>query len=134
MEQKRLSAEELAALPMVREALELLSHADVLIYGVSCAQEQVKKRSMSLLQRELLLQRGAVAETMGFYFDQHGQMVGGGSPALSAQRLGRANRAAMLAGGKSKANAIVSVCRHHPHRLLVTDEGAAQEILNLLRA
>jgi len=127
------AAEELAALPMVREALELLAHADVLIYGVAQAREQVKKRSVSLLQRELLLQRGAVGEALGFYFDVQGQVVGGGSPALSAQRLGSANKTALLAGGRSKAEAIVGVCRHHPHRLLVTDEGAAQEILDLLR-
>ncbi|MBQ6573777.1 MAG: translation elongation factor 4 [Bacteroidales bacterium] len=39
----------------------------------------------------------------------------------------------MLCGGRSKAAAIMAVCAHHPHRLLVTDEGAAQEILDLLR-
>ena len=127
------AAEEVAAVPMVREALELLAHADVLIYGTCRAQEQAHRRGMSLLQRELLQQRGAAGEALGFYFDINGQVVGGSSPALSAQRLGYANRTALLAGGHSKAEAIIGVCRHHPHRLLVTDEGAAQEIINLLR-
>lgn len=127
------AAEELAALPMVREALELLAHADVLVYGVATAQEQMKKRGMGLLQRELLMQRGAAGEALGFYFDAYGQVVGGGNPGLSVQRLGQENCTALLAGGTSKANAILGVCRHHPHKLLVTDEGAAQEILDLLR-
>lgn len=127
------AAEELAALPQVREALELLAGADVLLYGAGCAQERAQRRGMSPVQWELLKQRGAVGEALGFYFNANGQVVGGASPALEAGRLGRANRAAMLAGGSSKAEAICAVCAHHPHRLLVTDEGAAQEILDLLR-
>ena len=127
------AAEELSALPQVREALELLAHADVLLYGAGVAQELAQQRGVSLLQRELLAQRGAVGEALGFYFDINGQVVGGSSPAISAARLGRSNRAALLAGGSSKAKAILGICRHHPHRLLVTDEGAANGILDLLR-
>ena len=127
------AAETLAQLPQVREALELLAAADVLLYGVAAAQEQAQRRRMSLLQRELLAQRGAVGEALGFYFDLNGQIVGGLSPAVSAQRLGNKNRTALLAGGRSKAEAMIAVCRHHRHGLLVTDEGAAQQILDLLR-
>jgi prolipoprotein diacylglyceryltransferase len=41
--------------------------------------------------------------------------------------------AAAVAVGRSKAEAIVSVCMHHPHRLLVTDEGAALRMMEILR-
>ena len=36
--------------------------------------------------------------------------------------------------GAGKAEAIIAVCMHHPHKLLVTDEGAAMRMLELLRA
>lgn len=127
------AAQELSALPQVREALELLAHADVLLYGTGDAQEHARRRGVSPVQREQLAQRGAVGVALGFYFDAQGRAVGGSSPALLEQELGRANRTALLAGGGSKAEAILSVCMHHPHRLLVTDEGAARQILDLLR-
>ena len=61
-------------------------------------------------------------------------MVGkSGSLALQAQELGRKNRAAIVAAGASKADAILAVCAHHPHKLLVTDEGAAQRMAERLK-
>lgn len=128
------AAAELAALPQVREALELLRSADVLIYGVGRAMELAQRRALSLAQRDALRAGGAVGEALGFYFDAQGRIVGGSSPALEPQSLGVRSRAALLAGGVSKAEAILAVCAHHPHKLLVTDEGAAQQMLDLLRA
>ena len=126
------AAAELAGLAQVREALELLRSADVLIYGAGSAMELAARRGLRPAEREALLSRGAVGEALGFYFDAHGVVVGGGSPALDEKALGRANRAALLAGGAGKSGAIAAVCRHHPHSLLATDEGAAQRIMELL--
>lgn len=124
----------LARLPQVREVLELMRSADVLLYGVGPAQAVAARRGMSLVEREALAREGAVAEALGFFFDARGRVVGAGcSLALSEEALGRDNRAAIVAAGASKAAAIAAVCAHHPHRLLVTDEGAAARLLELLR-
>lgn len=40
---------------------------------------------------------------------------------------------AAVAAGRAKAEAILAVCAHHPHKLLVVDEGAALRMLELLR-
>ena len=89
---------------------------------------------MSPMEREALVREGAIAEALGFYFDARGHVVGTGrSLALQAETLGRTNRAAIVAAGASKAATIAAVCAHHPHRLLVTDEGAAARLLELLR-
>lgn len=128
------AADELARLPQVREALELARHADVLLYGVGGAMQRAKRLGLSAAERERLEGRGAVAEALGFYFDAQGQVVGGGSCALRAQELGVGRRTAAVAAGGSKAEAIMAVCLHHRHRLLVTDEGAAQRMMELLRA
>ena len=125
---------ELARLPQVREALELMRGADVLLYGVGRASVLAEQRALSLSERETLAREGAVGEALGFYFDAQGRVVGGGhSLALRAEELGRTNRAAIVAAGASKAEAIMAVCAHHPHRLLVTDEGAASRMAQLLR-
>ena len=50
------------------------------------------------------------------------------------QDMGTRMKTAAVAAGRSKAEAIIGVCLHHPHRLLVTDEGAALRMMELLRA
>lgn len=129
------AADRLMRLPQVREVLELLRGADVLLYGIGRAQDVAARRGVGPAEREALLREGAVAEALGFYFGAQGRVIGGGrSLALDAQSLGRSSRAAAVAAGSSKAEAIAAVCAHHPHSLLVTDEGAAQRLMELLRA
>ena len=128
------AAAELARLPQLREALELLSAADVVLYGIERAQQSAASRGLGAQEREMLACQGAAGEALGLYFDAQGGVVGGRCvPALSAQALGHSVQAAAVAVGRSRAEAIVSVCLHHPHRLLVTDEGAALRMLELLR-
>ena len=129
----RSAATELLRLPQVREPLELLQHADVLLYGIGRAQDLAARRGLSRQERDDLTAHGAVAEALGFYFDAQGRVIGGSSLALSEEDIGRTSRAAVLAAGSSKAEAILAVLRHHPHRLLVTDEGAAARMMEILR-
>lgn len=126
--------EELARLSQVREALELLRHADVMLYGVSGAMESAVSRGLNASGREAIRKSGAVAETMGCCFDAQGGVTGAKAAQLfRVQDLGVRISAAAVAAGHSKAEAIMAVCAHHPHRLLVTDEGAAHRMLELLR-
>ena len=114
--------------------MELLRHADVLLYGISHAQELSQARGFGAMEREALEKTGAVAEALGFYFNAQGAMVSNRSGiALRAADLGRRIKAAAVAVGAQKAEAIIAVCMHHPHRLLVTDEGAASRMMELLR-
>jgi central glycolytic genes regulator len=129
----RSAAEELSRLPQVREALELLQHADVLLYGVGRAEDLAVRRGLSRQERDDLTAHGAVAEALGLYFDAQGRVVGGASLALAEEDIGRMNQAAVIAAGGVKAEAILAVLRHHPHRLLVTDEGAAVKMIEILR-
>jgi len=127
--------EELVRLPQVRETMELVRHADVLLYGVNHAREMAHRRGLNISEREQLEKSGAAAEVLGLYFDAQGHVIGGrGALGLRAQELGGRVKTAAVACGRVKAEAIVAVCLHHPHRLLVTDEGAALRMLELLRA
>ena len=129
------AADELARLPQVREPLELVRHADVFLYGVGRAMELAQRRGLSASERDRLAQEGAVAEALGFYINAQGRVVGGGSSlAIRPEDIGRKNRAAAVAAGRAKAEAILAVCAHHPHKLLVADEGAALRMMELLRA
>ena len=128
------AADELARLPQVREPLELVRHADVLLYGIGRAMDLAQRRGLSRAEQETLRAEGAVAEALGFYLNAEGHVVGGGSSlAFKPEDIGRKNRAAAVAAGRAKAEAIFAVCAHHPHKLLVVDEGAALRMLELLR-
>ena len=129
----RSAAAELSRLPQVREPLELLRHADVLLYGVGRAQDLAARRGLNSQERDDLTAHGAVAEALGYYFDAQGRVVGGASLTLSEEDIGRTSKAAIIAAGSTKAEAILAVLRHHPHRLLVTDEGAAVKMIEILR-
>ena len=123
------AADELARLP-----LELVRHADVLLYGIGRAMDLAQRRGLSRAEQETLRAEGAVAEALGFYLNAEGHVVGGGSSlAFKPEDIGRKNRAAAVAAGRAKAEAILAVCAHHPHKLLVVDEGAALRMLELLR-
>lgn len=128
------AAQELCAISQVREALELLQHADVLLYGISRAQEFSDERGFGPSEREFLENTGAAGEALGFYFNSQGAMVSNRSAiVLRAADLGRHIKTAALAVGASRAEAVIAVCMHHPHTLLVVDEGAAQRMMELLR-
>ena len=129
------AADELARLPQVRAPLELVRNADVLLYGIGRAMELAQRRGLSAAERDRLAQEGAVAEALGFYMNAQGRVVGGGSSlAIQPEDIGRKNRAAAVAAGRAKAEAILAVCAHHPHKRLVVDEGAALRMMELLRA
>lgn len=126
--------EELVRLPQVREAMELVRHADVLLYGIGCTQELTYRQALNMHEIELLEKNGATGEALGLYFDIHGGVAGGrGALGLRAQDMGTRIQTAAIACGRSKAEAIMAVCLHHPHKLLVTDEGAALRMMELLR-
>ena len=94
----------------------------------------VGRRGLSRVEQETLREEGAVAEALGFYLSADGRVVGGGSSlAFKPEDIGRKNRAAAVAAGRAKAEAILAVCAHHSHKLLVVDEGAALRMIELLR-
>lgn len=128
LEQQALT--ELRKLREVTETLDLLQRADVVLHGIGRADDMARKRQLPSAVQSDVLQRGAVAEAYGCYFDLQGQMVF--SASTVAHDLGALRpQCAMLAvaAGSRKAEAIVAVMRNRPHAMLVTDEGAARAIL-----
>lgn len=127
------AAKEFACVPQIREALELIRGADALFYGVDRAMDAAVRRGAGAAEREALASGGAQAEAMGLYFDAKGSAVCGRTTSvLSLQDMARCTCAA-IAVGRSRAEAVLAVCLHHPHRLLVIDEGAALKMIELLR-
>ena len=121
---------EMRKLKEIDETLALLERADVVMHGIGRADVMSEKRRMPLAIQHSLLEKGAVAEAYGCYFDKQGNQVYTASTV--AHDLGvlksQCQRIAVAAGA-TKAQAIASVLKSRYYALLVTDEGAAKEIL-----
>lgn len=121
---------EIVKLPEIREVMDMLERTDVLMYGIGRADDMARNRRMPPEELDILQHRGAVAEAFGYYFDGEGRPVmAATSVGLDIKHVEHVRQVIAVAGGARKAEAILAVTRHHRHDLLVTDEGAARQIL-----
>ncbi len=125
--------QEMLRLPDVREVMELIQRADVILHGVGCAEEMLRDSQMAPAQARKLLAGGAVGESFGAYYDREGKcLLESSSVGVDLARLSPGCRMIAVAAGRHKAEAIIAVLRHDRHALLVTDEGAAREMLRIV--
>lgn len=127
--------QEMLRLTDVREVMELIQRADVILHGVGCAEEMLRDSKIAASTARKLLADGAVGESFGAYYDREGKcLLESSSVGVDLARLSPGCRMIAVAAGKHKAEAIIAVLKHDRHALLVTDEGAAREMLRLLQA
>ncbi len=116
--------------PKIASVLKAIKEANILIHGVGNAINMAQRRATSSDIVQKLKQQNAVAEAFGYYFDAQGNIVHQvESIGLKLRDLQRISTIIAVAGGKSKAKAIEAVALNHSQHILVTDEGAASEIL-----
>ena len=124
--------QEMLRLPEIRETMERIQRADIILHGIGCAQETMSR--LPVEQVRLLMKKGAVGESFGAYYDRDGQcLLKSSGVCVDLARLTPDCRMIAVAAGAKKAAAIISVLRHDPHTLLVTDEGAAKQMLAILK-
>ncbi len=116
----------------VRAVVDIIKQADILVHGVGRASVMARHRRLSGSIIERLEQDGAVGEAFGQYCALNGRQVYMTNNAgLMLQDLQHIGTIIGIAGGKSKAAAILSVIRASRQDILVTDEAAAHEILRM---
>ena len=92
-----------------------------------------RKRGMTTLQRDALHSLGACGESLGCYCGLDGKILyGTNNIGISLREIKYHPHVIAVAGGASKAEAIVGVMRACHTGTLVTDEGAAEKIIQLL--
>ncbi|MCX7904816.1 MAG: sugar-binding transcriptional regulator [Caloramator sp.] len=127
--------ETIANEPEVKEILEILSKSDLLIFGIGRADEMSKRRGMSPQQINELISKGAVAEAFGYYFNKSGEAIfRTPSIGINFYDVKNIKNVVAIAGGKNKAEAIIATKVNNPNMVLVTDEAAANEIINILHS
>lgn len=118
----------------IRDAVNTIRNADILIYGIGRADVMAKRRGLSQLNIARLLTKGAMAEALGNYYDKNGKVVDK-APSLGIEISDQPNLSLSLAvaGGRDKVLAIVGALRRSKGQILVTDQGTAPAILKMLQ-
>lgn len=125
--------QEMLKLPEIREAIELVQRADVILHGIGRADETARERRLPSGIARRLKEEGAVAEACGAYFDITGRrLLVSSSVGVDLASLKPNCKMIAVAAGRKKAEAIIAVMRHDRRTMLVTDEGAAVAALDIL--
>lgn len=116
----------------VRSVVDIIKKADILVHGMGQAKVMARHRRLSPEIMTKLEQDGAVGEAFGQYCALDGKQVFMTNNAgLMLQDLQNIGVIIGIAGGKSKAAAILSVIRASRQDILVTDEAAALEMVRM---
>ena len=117
--------------PSVLKMIQLYERVDCVLHGIGDAQTMAKLRGSADEERHILEREGAKGEAFGYYFDETGKVVHRiRTVGIRQEQLQRVPFIISIAGGRSKAEAILSYMATAPRQtILVTDEGAANEMI-----
>ncbi|WP_027108595.1 sugar-binding transcriptional regulator [Lacticigenium naphthae] len=117
--------------PEIKATLEYVKKANCVLFSIGEALQMAKRRAMDSEQFALLKNKKAVGEAFGEFVNKEGEIV------YKIPRIGLQSKdleaipyVIAVAGGQHKAEAIEAYIKTAPRHLwLVTDEGAANQIL-----
>lgn len=117
--------------PSVKKMIQLYDEVDCVIHGIGEALTMANLRESSEEEKALLEKTGAKGEAFGYYFDRTGKAVHRiRTIGIQTEQLTRVPLIYAVAGGKSKAEAILAYLSTAPKQtVLITDEAAAEEML-----
>ncbi|MBU3112832.1 sugar-binding transcriptional regulator [Clostridium lacusfryxellense] len=117
----------------IKDIIEKIRNADILIYGIGVASEMALKRGLPQKVIAELKEVGAVGEAFGEYYNEVGKKIYT-VPTIVVKNGDAKNDKILIAvaAGKSKAKAIIATEINCSSTVLVIDESAAVEIVNIL--
>lgn len=118
----------------IKDILNILHNANMLIYGIGRADQMARRRGLSSEEVQKIEEVGAVGEAFGYYFNKQGEIVySTSSIGARIEDISNIETRIAVSGGKDKAEAIISTEINNNNSVLITDEGAAREILNIIK-
>lgn len=117
----------------VKEIVNNIVNSNILIYGIGRADKMAERRGLPTEKLDELIFKGAVGEAFGYYFNADGQIICSTSTiVVDSDSLKNIENLIAVAAGKNKAEAIISAEKNLSNSTLITDEGAAREIINII--
>ena len=119
----------------IKEVIENIHNADILIYGIGNAIHMAKKRGLSEEYINKLENLGAVGEAFGCYFNKESQVVSESTPiGININDAKKINTHIAVAAGENKVEAIIATEMNNSNAVLVTDESAGRKIAELIKS
>jgi len=114
----------------ISEVIKTIKSANILMHGIGPAMEMANRRGLSSSDLEYLRNHNAVGEALRYYYDGRGRIIFE-IPGIGLERddLKNIGMVVAVAGGSNKAQAIKAVLQNGQEKVLITDEGAAQQII-----
>ena len=117
----------------IREVVDCIRKADILLYGIGNAEHMAQKRGAEDSEIMKLIDLGAIGEAFGCYFNKKGEVVFRTAiVGLDINEARKIKTHIAVAGGKNKVSSIISTQLNNSNSILVTDEAAGKEIVRVL--
>jgi len=119
--------------PSIAETLSIINQANVVLHGIGDALTMAKRRKTKEKVIKRLKREQAISEAFGYYFNQRGDIIHQvRTVGIQLEDLSNNKQVIAIAGGTSKAKAIISYFKRSKSNLLITDEGAAKAMVKEL--
>ncbi len=118
----------------IKEVIDNIHKADILIYGIGEALVMAEKRDVSKEEYDKLKELGAVGEAFGCYFNKDSKVVSENtSIGININEARKINTHIAVAAGESKVDAIIATMMNNHNAVLVTDEAAGRKIVEYIK-
>ena len=118
--------------PEIKSTLELIDNSDVLVFGVGRAEEMVERRKLSDEIAKNIMDKKAVGEAFGHYFNKKGEIVYKlNTVGIDMKSFKNKRETIAVFAGRKKAEAFIPISKINKNIVLITDEESAKEILKL---
>ncbi|MTH53797.1 hypothetical protein GKZ89_10310 [Bacillus mangrovi] len=116
--------------PSIKELLKIIKSSSMVVHGIGDAMTMAERRKTAAFDMEKIERGEAVAEAFGYYFNENGTVVHKvHTVGIQLDDLAGLKHVIAVAGGSSKAKAIHAYMKQAHDSILITDEGAAKELL-----
>lgn len=118
----------------IKEVVDNIRKANILIYGIGDAMVMAQKRDMSEEKVKRLKEIGAVGEAFGCYFDKDSNVVSENTTiGINMKDAKKINTHIAVAAGENKVEAIIATMMNNENAVLITDESAAIKIEKFIK-
>ena len=118
--------------PEIKATFDLIKNSDVLVFGIGRADEMVKRRKLSDEKAKDIMNKKAVGEAFGHYFNKKGEIVYKlNTVGIDMKSFKNKRETIAVFAGRKKAEAFIPISKINKNIVLITDEESAKEILKL---
>lgn len=119
--------------PEINKTLELIQNSNVLVFSIGRADEMVKRRKLSDEKAREIMDKNAIGEAFGHYFNKKGEIVYKlNTVGIDMESFKNKRETIAVFAGRKKAEAFIPISKINKNIVLVTDEDSARTMLNLL--